>query len=102
MKVELHDNDCLIWSTPDDPKYYSESRLWYRIKQALIARGHDVIKTCPAKDGNLTDAPYYIRERGSAWALYDNEYMIHDMAEAFNRNGGITLQRIALGIEYPV
>ncbi len=25
MKVELHDNDCLIWSTPDDPKYYSES-----------------------------------------------------------------------------
>jgi len=76
---------------PGEPKIYSESLLWYRIKQILLDAGFDVIKKCPEKDGHLTSAPYYIRDRKWRFCLHDELYQMRFIHEAFNSGEEICL-----------
>ncbi len=76
---------------PGEKKIYSESLLWYRIKQILNDAGYDVIKKCPSRDGHLTSAPYYIRDRRWKFCLYDGYYQIRFLYEVFNADEEIHL-----------
>ena len=67
-----------------EKKIYSESLLFYRIKQILNDAGYDVIKKCPGKDGNLTSAPYYIRDRRHKFCLHGGDYQIRSLTDVFN------------------
>ncbi len=69
---------------PGEKAFYSESLLWYRIKQILNDAGFDVIKKCPAKDDHLTSAPYYIRDRKHRFCLFDDNHQIRSLTEVFN------------------
>lgn len=69
---------------PNEPKIHSESLIFYKIKCILKAAGFDVIKKRPDKDGNLTDAPYYIRDRKHKFCLHDGGYMIRSLCDVFN------------------
>ncbi|HDY88359.1 MAG TPA: hypothetical protein ENH82_09650 [bacterium] len=65
-------------------KIYSESLLYYRIKQILNDAGFDVIKKEPAKDGHLTSASYYIRDRKHRFCLFDGDHQIRSLTDVFN------------------
>jgi hypothetical protein len=85
----------------DDPKFYSESRLWYAIKNELNARGYDLIKKSPGNDGHLTGADYYLRIRSHRSQsphvyIYDSQYAIRMMYTPYNE-GQLTLD-IALNV----
>ena len=69
---------------PGERKIYSESLLWYKIKQILNDAGFDVIKRNPQKDGHLTSAPYYIRDRKHRFCLFDGYYQIRSLIDVFN------------------
>ena len=75
----------------NEKKIYSESLLYYRIKQILNDAGYDVIKKCPAKDGHMISAPYYIRDRKHRFALLDDYYAIRFLTEPFNDGSEIRL-----------
>jgi len=68
----------------DDPKIYTESLVFYRIKQLLNNAGYDVIKKNPSLDGHMTSMPYYIRDRKYKFCLYDNESDIRSLTEVYN------------------
>ncbi len=69
---------------PDEKKIYSESLLYYRIKQILNDAGFDVIKKNPQKDGHLTSASYIIRDRKHKFLLYDEYHQVRSLTEPFN------------------
>ena len=75
----------------NEKKIYSESLLYYRIKQILNDAGYDVVKKCPAKDNHLTSAPYYIRDRKHRFALMDDYHQIRLLTVPFNNGRGIRL-----------
>ncbi len=75
-----------------EKKIYSESLLFYRIKQILNDAGFDVVKKCPAKDGHLTSAPYYIRDRKGRFCLHDEYYQIRSLTDVFNSFEDIKLK----------
>ncbi len=75
----------------NEKKIYSESLLWYRIKQILNDAGYDVIKKCPEKDGHMLSDPYYIRDRKWRFALTDNFSYARFLNEAFNEGKEIRL-----------
>ena len=77
----------------DSPKYYNESLLWAHIRDEINSSGlFDVIKKCPAKDGHLTSAPYYIRERSGKFALTDDNYALRMLYDDFNKEGKCSLR----------
>lgn len=76
---------------PREKKIYSESLLWYRIKQILIDAGYDVIKKCPEKDGHMVSEPYYIRDRKWKWCLRDENSFARFLYEPFNNGEYIHL-----------
>ena len=67
-----------------DPKIHSESLLYYQIKQILNDAGYDVVKKSPQKDGHLTSAPYYIRDRRHRYCLFDNYHQIRSLTKPYN------------------
>jgi len=69
---------------PDEPKIYKESTLYYRILQIFKDAGYDVIRQIPAKDGHLTSAPYYIRDRKRRFCWFDEHHQIRKLNEDFN------------------
>lgn len=77
---------------PNEPKLYTESAIYYRIKQILNDAGFDVIKKNPQKDGHLTGAAYYIRDRKHRFCLFDDDYAIRFLTEPFNSFEEIRLQ----------
>ncbi|HUV84125.1 MAG TPA: hypothetical protein VMV86_00355 [Methanosarcinales archaeon] len=81
----LSDDAIVIIYRGNSPKYYSESLLYAHIRNNINDSGlFNVIKKCPAKDGHLTSAPYYIRERKGKWCLFDYMYAIRMLYEDFN------------------
>ncbi len=79
--------DVLTWTIqrePNEPRCTSESAFWYRLRNHLRARGHDVIKKCPARDGHMTSAPYYLRDRKGAYAISDGYAAIRSPHTEFN------------------
>jgi hypothetical protein len=73
------------------PKFRTESSLWTFIRLVLVKEGYDVVKQNPAKDGNLTSAPWYIRDRAGKWCLHDGDYQLCALHEAYNRGETIRL-----------
>lgn len=69
---------------PEEKKVYSESLVYYKIKQILNDAGFDVVKVNPQKDGHLTSAPYIIRDRKHRFLLYDEAHQIRSLIEPFN------------------
>lgn len=94
MKVELKDNYCLV-TRENSHKVYSESLLWYQIKQELIKQGYDVIKKLMYKDGHLvSEEEHYIRDRKWGWCLRDGYFAIRQMTLVFNNDKTLRLDRI--------
>lgn len=92
MIVTVH-NTCVLVDTQGQ-KFYSESLLWYKIKQALQAQGLDVIKKLMYKDGHLvSDTEYYIRDRKQTWYIRDIYYDIRPMTEVVNAGNTLRLER---------
>ncbi len=70
---------------PTDPKIYSESLLYYKIKCILNDAGFDVVKKLMCKDDHLVaDTQYYIRDRRGRFSLHDTEYAIRSLVDVFN------------------
>ncbi len=76
---------------PGEAKIYSESLLWYRIKQILKDAGYDVIKKCPEKDGHMISEPYYIRDRRWRFCLRDEDSYRRFLFVPFNEGEEIHL-----------
>lgn len=76
-----------------DPRLRSESELFLRIRDALRAKGHDVIKKRMAKDGCLTAAhQYWVRSRNlSGFAIHHARYQLELAHEVYNREGRVEL-----------
>ena len=88
MKVTIHGNNhILAQREPGDTPIRRESTLFHHVRLALRKMGHDVVRQVPAKDGHLSSAPYYVRERHGKWCAYDNHYAIRDLAETYRKDG---------------
>jgi hypothetical protein len=70
-------------------RYYTESAFYYAVRKKLNGLGLDVIKRRPDKDGHLTSAEYYIRDRKGRFAWFDTQYMIRSNNNRFE--DGVTL-----------
>ena len=81
-----------------DKRPKNESHLLHMVKVELAKRGLDVIKKRMWKDGHMVaDTCQYIRARklknnAQAFALWDDQYAVRDVAEDFRRLGKVTLR----------
>jgi len=94
MKVELNfkSHVAMVIREKKDPKIYSESLLFHKIKKILQAKGYDCIKKPMSKDGHLvSDHVYYVRDRKWAWCLWDGNHQIK-LAYADYNSGELTLR----------
>jgi len=91
MKITRVGHLVTVLCSKKAERYRNESALWYAIKKELQRKGYNCVKKRPDKDGHLTSAPYYIRERGWKWCIYDANYAIRSIAEDFNRDGIVRL-----------
>lgn len=94
MKVELHDNRAYVLREEGDPKYYTESALWYAIKKELIKQGHDVVKELDPDSRLWHHKQYSIRERAGDWYLWYGSWQIFFIYEEYNRTVKVRLERI--------
>jgi hypothetical protein len=90
MEVTIKDTYISVRRTTG-PRLKTESAFYYALKKALIAQGHDVVKKNPQKDGHLTSAPYYIRERSGKWCAIDDQYALRLIHLEYNRRQPVTL-----------
>jgi len=95
MKISLVNNECMVDASNRTEKYKTESAFYYALRNALINMGFDVIKKNPQKDGHLTSAPYYIRERKGRFAIIDRNYAIRAINQTFNKD-----RKVALDFHY--
>lgn len=98
MKIEFKKHSLRVIKEITDKKYYSESKLFYDIKNVLNAKGYDFIKKIMSKDGHLIGGdtyPYYLRERkikdNKQLCIYDNNYAIRFLFKDWNKTGEICL-----------
>jgi hypothetical protein len=101
MKIEMVQGRgyAVIEREANDPKIYSESRLWYMIRKKLLETGRNVIKKLMWKDGHMvSDHQHYVRSRDiyksddpSFFMLHDGNYMLRCMYEDWNK-GKLTLE----------
>ncbi len=90
MRVELCQHSCIVTRGPEDPRIYSDSVLMYRVKLALQAQGHDVIKKLMWKDGCLvSDTQHYVRSRkcragATSFCVWDGAYALRFAYQAYN------------------
>jgi len=99
MKATLEQHYCTVTLEKGEKAPRTESLFWYRLRNLLRKQGHDVVRQVPAKDGHLTSASYYIRERKGAWAVYDNAHMLRFPHEELKNQGMVELWR--LWVEIP-
>ena len=70
------------WGTP-------EAAFFGRVRDALRARGLDVIRQEMAADGHLvSEGQHYVRARDGSFCLYDGSYAVRDITEEFNQPEG--------------
>jgi hypothetical protein len=92
MDVTLGEHTLTAKAETGDMRVSNESHLLHRIKLALIAQGHDVIKKRMWRDGHLMDdQQQYIRERKGEYAIYDGQYALRDLAVAYRQDGHVSL-----------
>ncbi len=92
MKITETEYGLLVEKEQGD-RVRTESALWYKVKQILNKRGHDLVKKAPEKDGHLTSAPYYLRDRKGRYCYHDELYQIRDLAKDFNHEGYVELHK---------
>ena len=85
MKLTNSGNVLTVTRESGDPRMPSESAFWYALKNRLNALGFDFIKRNPGKDGHLTSAPYYLRDRKWRAGLHDGDYAIRMLHLDYNR-----------------
>ena len=91
MRMKITKHSIIIIREKGD-NYYKESLLWYYAKQILNEKyNYDLIKKCPASDGHLTSAPYYLRDRKDKFCLHDELHQVRDLAKDFMNNGVVSL-----------
>lgn len=91
MQLRFDQGGLTVTKEPGDTRIREESTFYYRVVNALRELGYDVVRQVPSKDGHLTGAPYYIRQRKRKWALFHNEYAIESAHEEFNKRGWVRL-----------
>ena len=96
MKIE-HKGENLYIYRDGEPKIYSESLLYYKVKQALNEMGEDLIKKEPYKDGHMTRAPYYLRDRKGKYAYFDRPFCFDYFVRNYNNDGFCSLTKVHLG-----
>lgn len=76
-----------------DPKFgQDDSWFLYRLRNGLKKLGYDAIKKLAYKDGNLVDDHmHYVRDRKNRWVVYDHNYNVRSLAQAFDTDGEVTL-----------
>lgn len=73
----------------------AESSFWKRLQTVLNANSHGTlrwIKTCPAKDGHLTGAPFYLTNAKRTRFVHDGQYAIRCPAEDYNAGRAVVLE----------
>lgn len=96
------DKNSLVVIRGNDKKIYSESALYYKLKNLLIKDGYDVIKKLMWKDGHMygDDTLLYIRSRNmnkpGAFMAYDGNYAIRALYEPYNEDDG----EVTLSVEW--
>ena len=98
MRVFLGDRVCVVEREPGDrvPRGGSwgsaESQLWGWIRDALRARGHDVVRRRMQSDGHMygDERLPYIRDRRWAFFVYDGHYAVRSIVDDF-AGGGVRL-----------
>ena len=84
MKVDHGATAYSVQRERGEPRCTSESDFWFRLRNHLRAQGHDVVKKRPDKDGHMTSAPYYLRDRKGAFAIADGQYALRLVHLDFN------------------
>lgn len=87
----LNPKEVSFQREPGEPKIYKESTLYYKIKKIFLDAGYDVVRQVPEKDGHMTGAPYYIRDRKGRFCWIDNNYAIRSLTEPYNAGEEFTL-----------
>jgi hypothetical protein len=116
MIVTIVDRTCYLYRQPDDPAfrpngcgsswsppgwYRAESRLLHHVRNALNARGYDLIKKRMWRDGHLfgTEHTQYLRSRHirrkPSICIYHADHAVEIAAESFNKIG-----MVELAVEY--
>lgn len=94
MIVEITGNLVTLIREAHDERIRDESDLFHKLKKVLNAQGEDLIKKTPSSDGHLTSAPYYLRDRGWAYCIIDNEYALRDVAKEYRETGRAQLMKV--------
>lgn len=92
MKITKSETYWTVEREPNEPRCATESAFWYRLKRHCQAAGLDVVKKAPAKDGHMTSAPFYLRERKGAFAIIDGYYAIRSPHLEFNLRQPVPLE----------
>lgn len=93
MILRFDQGGLTVTREASDKRIPKESTFYYYVVQQLRNQGYDVVRQVPSKDGHLTGAPFYIRERKGEWALFHNEYAIVSAHEEFNKRRSIRLTK---------
>lgn len=99
MKVTLEEHRCLVEREPHDRPIRGgswgspESALWGRVRDALRAQGHDVVRRRMSADGHMygDDRLPYVRERAHRFYVYDGMYAVRDVVQAYWDGGRVEL-----------
>ncbi len=91
MKITKRATYWTVEREPAEPRCATESAFWYRLKRHCQAAGLDVVKKAPEKDGHMTSAPYYLRERKWKFAIEDGNAAIELIHRPFNLRESVHL-----------
>lgn len=96
MQIQQDEYKRLIVTTDEKEKYYKESTLYYHIKKELLKQGFDVVRQVPEKDGHMTSAPYYIRDRKGKYCWIDDSSAIRELQTELNEKQRVMLDYYSL------
>ena len=92
MQIRFDQGGLTATREKSDKRMPKESTFYYHVVQQLRNLGYDVVRQVPSKDGHLTGAPYYIRERKGTWALFHDRYAL-ELAHAEFNAGSVRLTK---------
>ncbi|WP_422451921.1 hypothetical protein [Endozoicomonas sp. ALC066] len=98
MEVKLQEHTCKVYRTENDPPIYTESAFYHKLKLALQAQGHGVVKKLMWKDGHLMgdDKLPYIRSRtprkDPELMIFDPAWAVRDIAKDYRNQRVVHLR----------
>jgi hypothetical protein len=88
MQISFGKTSVIVTRGTTDPKIYSESVFWHKLKTELNKTGeHDLIKKVMSKDGHMVggdEYPYYLRDRKWRYCIHDANYMLAKVNYGYN------------------